>query len=464
MQPQKFKDMSFLLKVAQDCYRHEPGHQINLEFWSQSSDFPEPWFIHDGFHQIDNVTLSTIPVLAAITLGYSAPELLKVIQNHGMTTSEFFSLTSKKDENCAQPRTATALSSWTIHTKIIDAISLDPQLTNDVIKEIKDNKVGSFTDLQEIDIARLLSNAESLWPITYINAYMSAKRDGVPEENNPVPSIQDLNAVAYCGPEFSRLSDDQIFMILERSGHLSMDLSPDNGFIDPSSTGFFKNLFRQAASDNTANIQRFLAAINGVDDSERLESLNSKLIQTLSDFDCKNWEGEATYAAIKETLDKALYTDVFDNPLIRLNLDLPPNTLGTGSDKGSLLALLEHLKGIEPTQYGQRHFKAIGKALNSLKACPKGVDLHDLLTITLRGLDAYTNGHERIPSLVTDSISHVANLIRFVTRNTKIDYERLQTLPSSSKALLVANGLDLKKLPGINRRDKGDLLCDQLGL
>ena len=464
MQPNTHSDMTWIFKVAQDHYLREPGRQIDLEFWNQASDYPEPWCIDDGLHLINDVSLSTVPVLAAISLGFSSSELLKIIQHHGMTTAEFFNLSLKKSGSGVLTEENMALSSWAVHTKVMTALSLDPQLTSDAIREIKENKVGTFTDLQEIDIARLLTSAESLWPLTDVNAYVLAKRSGALTERSPIPLIQDLNTVAFCGPEFSRLSDDQIFMILERSGHLSTDLSPDNGFLDPSSTGFFKNLFRQAAREKNINIDRILKALNGVDNPERLAALNSRLIQSLSDFDCKSWEGEDTYKAMELTLDKTRYAAVFSSPLVCINLDLTPNTPGTVPEKVSLLALVDHLQDIDPSQFGQRHFKAINKAIKGLNTCPSGIDLHDLLTLTLRGLDAYTNVHGKVGSLVIEATSNADNLIRFVTRNTNIDYQRLQTLPSGSKALLVSHGLDIKKLPGINRRDKGHLLSDQLGL
>jgi hypothetical protein len=52
----------------------------------------------------------------------------------------------------------------------------------------------------------------------------------------------------------------------------------------------------------------------------------------------------------------------------------------------------------------------------------------------------------------------------FVARHCEVDYKRFNDLSSTAKSFLVASGFEIKKLPGINRRDKGQLLSDGMGL
>ena len=334
MQPNTHSDMTWIFKVAQDHYLREPGRQIDLEFWNQASDYPVPWQIHAGPYCIENVTLSTVPVLAAISLGFSAPELLNVIKHHGMSSADFFNLKCTKNSKGALPEDQIALSSWTIHTKIVDAMALDPHLSQSILKETKDNLVGTFTDRLEIEMARLLSNSEELWPITGVNQYIESKSNGDVDYDDTAPPITDLNTFNYCGPEFSELSNAQILVMLERSGNLSMAVTNDNGFRDRLSTGFFRDLFISVAIGEYPNLRRIIEAINSVEDPDQLLVLNSRLISVLSDLDYIEGQGEDTLTAMESLLDNTRYAAVFNSPLIRLNLDVPLNSqLFAGADK-----------------------------------------------------------------------------------------------------------------------------------
>jgi hypothetical protein len=463
MQPDTYSDMTWFFKVAQDHYLREPGRQIGLEFWSQAADYPEPWQIHVGLYCIENASLSTIPVLAAVSLDFSATELLNVIKHHGMSAAEFFNLKCTKNLKGSQPEDRIALSSWTIHTKIVDAMSLDPSLTQSILKETKANFVGTFTDRLEIEMARLLSDSEELWPITGVNRYIASKNNVESDYDDTAPPITDLNTFNYCGPEFSDLSNAQVLLMLERSGNLSMAVTNDNGFRDQQTKGFFRDLFVSVAISEYPNLRRIVDAINSVDDPDQLLELNSRLISVLSDLDYIEGQGKDTFTAMQNLLDKNRYSPFFDSPLIRLNLDVPLDT----PNQTDVARLFNLLRTLETSEFGNMHFNAIYKSVKGDRTIDdfRGADLHEFLVVALNGLTgAFSIDHKRHYDLVVEAEASVEHLIRFVFKNTEIDYKRLQTLSSGSKSMLVSNGLDIKKLPGINNRDKGALISDQLGL
>jgi hypothetical protein len=466
MQQDKYQDMTWLLKVAEDHYLREPCRQIDLEFWNQAVDYPTPWRIQVGAHFIENVTLSTVPALAAISLGFSSAELLDVIKHHAMTTAEFFNLHCKKYGNGTQPEGRVVLSPWTVRTKFVDALCLDPLLTQSIIKDTKDNKVGNYTDLLEIEIARLLCNEEALWPITNLNAYAESKISGIKNLELPRPSITDLHTFLYCGSELSGLSNDQILLILERSGNLSMNMTAENGYSDRFSSGFFKTLFTELGENGYLNLHRIVQALNSVNDPDRLLALNVRLIAALSDFDYQDAEGYQTYNALEKELDKTRYAAVFDSPLIQLNLNLIPNKLFPKVHETPEWQLFDLLRHLEPSEFRTGHFKAIDKVFNDfIKSFNViNLDLNEYLIIVLRGFEAYSSTHGDRHDLVLAAVESVESLIEFVVSTTEIDYQRLNSLQSRAKCILVANGLDIKRLPGISNRDKGHLLNDQLGL
>jgi hypothetical protein len=199
-----------------------------------------------------------------------------------------------------------------------------------------------------------------------------------------------------------------------------------------------------------------------VDDPDQLLALNSRLISVLSDLDYIEGQGEDTFKAMESLLDNTRYAPVFDSPLIRLNLDVPLNT----PNQTDVSRLLDLLHTIDPSEFGNMHFKAIYKSIKGGSVHDiRGVDLHEFLMVALNGLTGtFCTDRKRHYDLILEAEASVEHLIRFVIKNTEIDYECLQTLSSGSKSMLVSNGLDIKKLPGINRRDKGHLLSDQLGL
>lgn len=135
--------------------------------------------------------------------------------------------------------------------------------------------------------------------------------------------------------------------------------------------------------------------------------------------------------------------------------------------------LYDEISQVPPHEIGLAQFNALSFPQRQDLLLPKqvvdpAIDREGLITHLLEGLDSFrgdptkhTKEQRAIQNIATDGVTSV---IKTLAPLGAFDYSRFKDVSSSSARLLVMAGLDAKRLPAMNRRDKGQLLEDGLGL
>lgn len=486
---EEYVDVTELFRFAQDFYLHNPGQQLDLAMWEKrvaNISIPNDlWVVQVGEHCAETTRPTFIPVLAAITLGFSSKDLLAVMKHHDMDADDFLVCEFGKNLIPGVPHnpideTRITLNSWTVCNAVLDAIVLDEALSDDLLLE-RNDRTNHYEHNCVLEVACLLSPMERLWPITKVKTLTQS-------EHLFVGSLTDFE---YAGERFSQLSNDQILMILERSGNLHPFVISENGFGDGFTNTFFKDLFMSLGVRDDANLSRVIEALNSVEDPVQLSKLNARIISALPDIDFSvAADGIATLVMMEKLLDNTRYAPLLNNMVVKLNLLPIPDLIEArkGRDEPTevqayeeferpgdkiLKRLYDELLAIEPRDFRRPHFKAIGVAMKDFGKPQdlSGLNLQALLLAALEGFDAYTKAGHCTPmgltssTLVEKARPSVEALASFVSQHDEIDYGALSNLSSAMKALLAGcKGFDIRNLPGLSRHDKGQVLSDGLGL
>jgi hypothetical protein len=483
-----YVDVTELFRFAQDFYLDHPGQQLELAGWEKrvaNIGIPNDlWVVQVGEQAAEYARPTFIPVLAAISLGFPSKDLLAVMKHHDMDADDFLRCEYCKNLIPGVPHnpiddTRVRLDSWTVCKAVLDAINLDADLTNDLILERNDEE-NYYEHDPDLEVVCLLSPIEGLWPISI--------PDSMIETSNLY--VIDISYFEHANESFQQLSYEQVLTTLERSGNLHPLVISENGYSDGINNGFFKKLFVGMVGDGNVNLSKIIEALNSVDDPVLLDKLNTRIINALPDFDFEFLVGMDAMEMMAKYLDKTRYAPLLNNMVVKLNLLPLVHAKGLkkpqsdqvligwiedyecgGSD--TLQHLFNELMMIDPIHFRKPHFKAIGVAMNGLVE-PQNlsrIDLQALLMKALHGFYAYSKAahwtQNGLPTttFVDKAKPSVETLASFVSKHVEVDYKALADLPSVMKALLAGcDGFDIRKLPGITRRDKGQVLSDGLGL
>jgi hypothetical protein len=483
----EFTDVTELLRFAQDFYLTHPGQQMDLALWekrvAQEGKPDDLWVVQVGKHAAEHARPSFIPVLAAITLGFGSEDLMTVMKHHRMTANDLLvceyglHLIPGVPENPVDDA-RTPLDSWSVCKEVVAAIYLDAELSKDLTEELNDLSVH-YEHNYDFEIACLLSPNPDLWPITKLNT-------GLRSEDLSITACSTLQCAST---SFCHLSNDQILLILERSGNLHPFVISENGFEEDQANQFYKDFFIGLLGRDTKNLTRVMEALNSVEDPVLLEKLNRRIINALPDFDFSGTQDAFEVMSMMEKhLNHDRYAPVLNSIVIKLNvlpinrMKLMPEFLASVQNVRAyeldrepdqiLKRLNAELMAIEPEDFRRPHFHAIGAATKDLSRPQdlSGVDLQALLMRALQGFGEYGKAKhqtwmgEPTSKYVDNAKPSIENLARYVAKKAEVDYKAFADLSSEMKALLASNGFDPRKLPGISRQDKGRVLIDNLGL
>lgn len=487
---EQIKSVTWLFRLAIEWYKDNPGQQIPLDMWAEqvraSENNEDLKVIYFGRQAVKKFDYNMIPALAAIAMHAPSSQLLEIIKHHEITIVDAnylsFPWCIEVPSEPGDDQLLT-LDLWLVTKAFVDAMSLDDDLTG----KLEENWLR-FQDEEAFDIACLLSDKARLWSKTQISEHIELRRAGQAAEGTPCPRVISGDTLKDAKLKFDELSDEQVLIILDRSGNLLPDVDVENGFSHFETADFFSKLF--CDDEDRGNYNRMIQAMNRVEDPVLIESIANRMLAAIPDLDdTGDGLGVKLLEAIRSNLDHGRYGQVLDNMVIKLCV-LPLSHMAIGRSEQQeagksrverefceggeriLKSLFDELSGLTPSSWRWRHFNAIGRLMSEWNVPQDltGVDQHRLLTLTLsaletyQGTDHFSHMGEKVDWLAEDAEGHVKKLVEFVSKTINTDYERFATLPSASKALLASNGFDIKKLPGISNQHKGAVLSQGLGL
>ena len=492
-------DVAWLIYQARDFYLKNPGQQIPHEVWDnlcEQVDFDEHYerSAKIGQNYQQGLENNIIPSIAAISLGVSTEQVAKTLEHHEVCADFFLRCVFSNHqvegfEDIPDEATHETLNPWNITREMINAICLISGSAQELAKDMLGNG-EEYGHNHHLELACLLSDQACLWPVIRLKAHFSERlSEYLPDEENK-PKITSILAFKDT-IDFNTLSNAQILQMLERSGNLHRDVVSENGFDGDLANSFLREMFTgMFEEDDCKNFSRMIEALNSVQDPDLLAKLNARIIAALADSDYQIWfDRMQTMKQMERHLDHQRYAPVIQSMLLKLNV-LPVRAADKLRDDSILSILIpsfdefdEHpdqvfkrlydeIKELSPAEYRKPHFQAISIMINDWRK-PQDLskaDWQGFLITALAALEHYqATTHYDKNGYSTDyykdlAVASVKALCGLVSHHCNVDYTRFSDIPSASKVFLAANGFEIKKLPGINRRDKGHLLSDGMGL
>jgi hypothetical protein len=494
MPAQQENNLNQLFHLTLDWYAKRPDQLIPLDMWDAMTErFSQGYekVIQIGNRKIAGISLNLIPALAAINFKVSSPSLMMILKHHQVHSHDildtrFIRPPQGKVEDMPGKNQSFILDHFSVIKEIIDATCLDEGLSNNMAEAFHNYEDNYGIDY-DFEVACLLSTNQNLWPVTHLNRYLKNLEAGK-------PALKPRLTPVYCFKDeeidFSQFTKNQIIMMLERSGNLHSGVISENGFGDKYDAIFFNEFFAELHAFYAKGMSHVVNAINTLEDTEIINRIADAIIRSVPDFGNKQeGRGSKILNNMETFLNRNLYQKVLNSVVIKLNVlelkNLPPmlskrvvysetSPLNEFKDAGDQLfrRLYDELGHLESSEFLRPHFRAIGALLDDWKVPQDltGIDLHGFLIRTLNALDTYSEAKhydedvQETEEFATFASRQVERLSVFVSQNQSPDYKRLASLSSPSKALLATHGFDIKKLPGINRKDKGQMLSDELGL
>lgn len=486
MQDEKLNDVTWLYDFALDWYSKNPGEQISLYDWQnkveQANELSDPWVIYVGLNYIKPVSHNIIPALAAIEHGVDRETLLAIIKHHEVTTYHISQTVCAPIYDDYDAKNDESLS-WIVSQELVNAIMLD--------KETGDNFVSEYTKYgvsYDMEMAWLQCNHAPFWPDTVISHHLQKIANGDLIKYK-IPSLLSAYALEDCSVHLEEFSNDLILLMLKRSGNLRLGLTTENGFAVNNMNAFFRTLLTIEPKRNQ-NINKVLEAINTLQNKEMISLITAKITESLSERNAKLDVGTELFEAMNKLLNNDLYGSISKDLVLNLKLlakvdmNASPETSMEGFFGNHLVAnlghapglaleqLLSEFKALMPEGFRRPHFEAIGILLSNCGEVDESTrtTCKHLLFVALDALDVYrVTPHYQTPNATSDVHVDAAKnglepLIRLVASSNDINYSNFNKYSSDSKALLASNGFDIKKLSGISRRDRGQMLCDGIGL
>jgi hypothetical protein len=135
--------------------------------------------------------------------------------------------------------------------------------------------------------------------------------------------------------------------------------------------------------------------------------------------------------------------------------------------------LYDEIGQVSPNEIGLAQFAALSFPQRQDLRIPKqfidpAIDREGFITHLLEALDSFRGDptqHTKEQRAIQDNATEgVTSVINTLAPLGAFDYSRFKDISSSSARFLAMAGLDTKRLPAMNRRDKGQLLEESLGL
>jgi hypothetical protein len=426
-----------------------------------------------GF-EVTRAHRNMIPAFAAVSLGATTETLSEIIHHHGITVSQITGLSVGDSGN--KTSTANDLSQWNLIHRLSQAYFDHPQRALNF-----EVNASSFFESAESQVAALLLPVDALWPVNKISQYLE-ERSANPEQFESTPWKVHPRSFETGRLDLRDFDHDQIITMIERSGNLIPEDDSEHWY----SNDFFITVLQALAFSGAKNHHKMCEAICAVQDPDMLEKLNRKIIYELSLCDFQtSIQAINMLVAIEKGMPKDKFGAISKNIMVNINLLEFVEAGGNPSFSSeydhsyrvawrlkrqeTLEALCQDLMRLEPQEFKAQHFKALHKVSDGFLPAHSvsNIDLNSLLAHVLNGFEAYRNrgGNAKARDEWTErSEDRLQTFVELVNSRCQPDYEMMNQLPSYTQSMLVKKGYDVLRMKGLNRRDRGRVLEDGLGL
>lgn len=483
-------DAQKLLDFAKDWYRVYQGVQIPRDVWDDlvgeeitaNASTISKHRVCDGTQAVVTPSANIIPALAAISLGLKTAEIHAIVLHHGVDMDALskceFSYVFKPAGKDDHP----GFTRWTVTTALMKAfchLELDSELFFGTNTGKKLNPTQCM--------ALLTVPKPAIWPVTGISGHLQGARQRREPHDTQLRSLVDSESFSEAKIDLKSLTDDQFFQLFERTGNLTLGATSENGF----TCNYFKEMFIEMGLDKEPNHLRLTEVFNRLTEGDVIERVRRRVLEELGDgsFETRYFsDSEYILEGLEKHFDHDKFGRLHDDIILKLNIveiggldnfakiltRQMPDCYKEFFDQGDqiLNRLNNALASIEPVDFKTPHFRAL-KVVTRDWGRAQDLSQVDLTALLKKSLEAYESylqeNHVDLRGFPQQASKdnarhHLVDFAKYALRHIDHDYEQFTSMSSDAKAILAMAGMDIKKLPGITRQDRGRVLVDQLGL
>jgi hypothetical protein len=482
------QDMQSTLEFAKNWYKQQPDTQIPLQHWDDLLAEKAPaidgvfyeFRVLEGERSVRNFSAKAIPALAGISLGLKTSQLHAIALHHRIDLLELSRWKFGYVYKPASEEKPVEFTQWNATKHMMRAFHHDPGTSHVFLESVSGKALSPTQEIASLTIPR-----PSVWPVSGIVGHIQCARAQREPHRSQPPPLTSAEAFSQARIDLAHLSDDQAFQLLERSGNLTLGATSEHGL----ATTFFED-FVGFLLDNYTNCIHLVDVLNKLTDAKAIETVRLCMLEQLSDVqpDGHEWTGEWLLEGLEKHFDHNKFGRLHDDMILKLNVANVKKIEGIAQVKNGaipdcikeffcqgelvMLRLYQTLAPVMPSQYKNAHFRALKVASTDWdkEQDLSSVDLSALLLKSLEAYDAYRlQNHVDLmgaPQVTSKQNAryHMTCFARYALKHISHDHALFAGISSEAKAILASAGMDIKKLPGISQRDKGRVLCDQLGI
>lgn len=482
-------DAQPLFEFAKNWYQTNPGSQIPDDEWL--ANLAEIIAGHEGLYvkfrmvegerSITTPSPRIIPALAAISLGLTNVETSAIARHHKTDLGDLSSCAFGFIFKPAEERSNQDLTKWMVTKSMLRAFCYEPGDVDLFFGSVK-SRVISPTQA----VAFLTVPNPSVWPATGIYGHLQCARQGREAHNTQLRPMISADSFSDAKIDLDSLSDAHFIQLLERSGNLALGATSENGIYST----FFMDMLHLIESNDDKNHLHLIGVLNRLGDETIIGHIRKRILEDLCDVQPGLLFGnaESIISGLEKHFDHDKFGRMHDDIVLKLNVvkvtELDTFAASTARaipkcyseffNEGELILsrLNEKLREIDPPSFRAPHFRALKVATVDWdrEQDTESFDLSALLSHALEGFDAYLGANHVDLSgnpkheCKDEARDHMVAFATYAIDHIDHDYKRFSSMSSEAKTILAIAGLDIKKLPGITRHDRGRVLSDQLGL
>lgn len=423
-------------------------------------------YIDEGGAMIKGISSHMLPLFAGVHQGFPTHILARIIEHHGIKPADFYDLFIRR-----QGITQLFTSKDEVSTGLLE-LEIEAWKAFEMLGMVsaKDN-VSSY-----IQVAAMHTEWKHAWPATQIERMAAEIKSG----RATLTDFESDRRHNWCIERTTQLPNGDFLDFMRRSGLLSRSAYRKEVTLQ---TGW-EDLFMEAGKSGwpARNVAwQMLDSCKTAPAQEQQiirEALLSMHLEGLSE----NLRPDTFYNVLHTLFESSELKDVLNSVILKINLSVPLNDAENYQknlsknpgffndilhlDHKILSRACEEILEMEPHQIGYAHL-VFFNTLSRMRLGEQhlsGFSPEQLILRLDQGLSDFLGDRDLSDEIAQRVGSGPAMAFKELSKYHTWDFSQLQACSSLTQLTLVQEGANLRKFPGMDKKHRGMLLEDTLGL
>jgi hypothetical protein len=427
---------------------------LAIRFVDTGNDIPKP------DHYV-GIAANALPLISGCLSGFSTEQLVNIARGHGIWVKDFLE-TFSTNEQILRVHETSEMTGDEVFRRCFAALAVtSPEEIRDVYDKLMYNDHYYMLAITTPDAPRL-------WPKTIMTQYLKA-HEGKDVPEGEVISGENHSFIRSLHSDQQLPWDDngpRYDWLLDRSGMLLPAVFKKS----IANFSLWEELVYYASEDQDSPLSHVMTYCIEEPPQSLRPGIFNGLRSMISLASGNISHGNRLFAFLEEKLAGTWLEPLLDSKILKLNL------LGENSaqhawrgDQALIQSLFSEIKELAPSEMGFAHFHVLSVQEKPLvtQHFDEGFGRESFICHLLTGLQCFISDarfSEETLSMVGIATHNCREAIKLLGVNHEFDYTQFRGLSSPGLRILIDAGLDIRRLPKMNPRDRGRLLEDELGM